>query len=112
MSNMCTEYEDYLIVTIPKELDHHVADMLRQEVDQCFLKRVYPYVIFDFRQTVFMDSAGIGLIMGRYRKVQMIHGKVIVVGLKPAMEKIFTISGLNRVVIKLEKMEDAVHVSE
>ena len=55
-------------------------------------------MIFDFEQTEFMDSSGIGVIMGRYKKVAVFGGKVMAIHVNPRMQKIFRISGLHKIV--------------
>ena len=59
--------EGCLTIQMPKELDHHEAGRLKMEAD--FLIGAYHVrrLVFDFRETEFMDSSGIGLLMGRYR---------------------------------------------
>ena len=59
-----------MIIFVPEELDHHGAEKIRREADQLMGSRRVKQVIFDFRETVFMDSAGIGMIMGRYKLMQ------------------------------------------
>ena len=64
-----------MIIFVPEELDHHGAEKIRREADQLMGSRRVKQVIFDFRETVFMDSAGIGMIMGRYKPMQSLGVK-------------------------------------
>lgn len=92
--------DDCLVVTVPRELDHFVASNIREETDCLFEKAMIKYVVFDFSKTTFMDSSGIGLIMGRYRQVLRRKGNVYVYGVTENVDKIFMLSGLYKVVKK------------
>jgi stage II sporulation protein AA (anti-sigma F factor antagonist) len=63
-------------------------------------------VVFDFSKVNFMDSSGIGVIMGRYRKVYYMGGKIYVIGINRIVDRIFAMSGLYRIVNKCESMAE------
>ena len=88
-----------LYVFMPKEVDHHLADSVRLEMDRLFI--VYPVrgLIFDFTDTVFMDSSGIGLILGRCKNLQFSGGEASAIHLNPQMQRIFRISGLEKIIL-------------
>ena len=86
--------DDKLMIRMNAELDHHLAEEMRQVIDTRFLPRK---VIFDFSNVAFMDSAGIGLIMGRYKKV-MDKGDITIVGVRESVKRILLISGLHKIV--------------
>ena len=72
---MSMEYqvqENCLTIFLPKEVDHHNAEEVKKSADAIIEKEHIKYVIFDFEQTDFMDSSGIGVIMGRYRMICLI----------------------------------------
>lgn len=87
-----------LKVYLPKELDHHVADQIRQEVDGAIIQKGICAVVFDFQKTEFMDSSGIGLLMGRYKMVNYVGGYVQVVGLSKKLERLLEISNVDQYV--------------
>ena len=64
--------ENCLTIFLPKELDHHNAEEIRRKSDRLIEKHHIKCVIFDFGETQFMDSSGIGVIMGRYRMVHLL----------------------------------------
>ena len=66
--------ENCLTIFLPKEVDHHNAEEVKKSADAIIEKEHIKYVIFDFEQTDFMDSSGIGVIMGRYRMICLIGG--------------------------------------
>ena len=60
-----------LTVHLPAELDHPASELIRRESDRIMGKIYIRTICFDFGNTVFMDSSGVGLIMGRYRALGM-----------------------------------------
>ena len=76
------------------ELDHHHAKEIRETIDFAVREQYPPVVVLDFRQVSFMDSSGIGLIMGRYRMMKLYGGSVSVVSIPPALRKMMELSGL------------------
>lgn len=76
------------------EIDHHLAPALRGEIDaKCESSRPSRLVL-DFGGVGFMDSSGVGLVMGRYRMISLLGGKLEVVNVPQNLQKIFVLSGL------------------
>ncbi len=76
MDNRVWVKDAAMTIRLPEEVDHFVADRLREEAGEILVERNVREVVFDFRKTVFMDSSGIGLVMGRFREMELIGGKV------------------------------------
>ena len=91
-----------LTVFIPKELDHHEAGKLRAEVDMLIDTYRVRSLVLDFSNTEFMDSSGIGVVIGRCRNMSFSGGEVSAKNLNERVDKIFTVSGLKKI-IKIEK---------
>ena len=68
--------ENCLTIYLPREVDHHNAEEIKAEADAVIDRNHIRYVIFDFDRTDFMDSSGIGVIMGRYKTISLIGGEV------------------------------------
>lgn len=87
-----------LLIHMPREVDHHTSLQLREETD--FLMRQYPVrgIVFDFQETIFMDSSGIGVILGRCRNMDLAGGKARAIHLNGQIQKIFRMSGLQKVI--------------
>lgn len=86
--------DNYLVVKVPKELDHHQAAYVRQYVDKYLLDESIEHIVFDFEHTQFMDSSGIGMIVGRYKKVSCFGGKILIANAGERVRKILLLSGL------------------
>ena len=89
--------ENYLTIYLPKDLDHHSAEEIKREADRLIERGHIRYVIFDFAGTEFCDSSGIGVIMGRYKKVCMIGGEVWAAHTSERIKKILKMSGAAKI---------------
>lgn len=96
-----------LIVQLEEDLDHHNCISIREETDKILGRKNIKYIIFDFSGTNFMDSSGIGVIMGRYKKVIFIGGSVYATGIGPNIDRIFKLSGLYKIIQKCDTIQDA-----
>lgn len=97
-----------LVVTLLEELDHHNAIPVRERSDKIIEKQFVKDIVFDFTGTEFMDSSGIGVIMGRYKKVIFTGGRVAVTGVGSSVDRIFKLSGLYKIVHKFDTVEEAI----
>ena len=96
-----------LIVSVDSDIDHHSAASIRQQVDRAFLRTKANHIIFDFSALTFMDSSGIGLIMGRYRLIRPLDGKVILAGVSPQLDRLISLSGIYKIVDWAKDVDEA-----
>lgn len=89
---------DRMIVPMPREVDHHVAQKLSREIDLLADSWHVHTVVFDFSGTEFMDSSGIGVIIGRKKAMEMRAGTVVAAHLGGRVYQIFEKSGLFRII--------------
>ncbi len=94
--------DDYLCVKLPEEIDHHKPAYISENADRLILAEQVSNVVFDFEDTRFMDSSGIGVIMGRYRKISCFGGKVFAIHADRQIKRILTMSGLTRIIEIME----------
>ena len=91
--------EDKLIVfKITDEIDDHSVQMIRRRIDYEIERYMPKKIIFDFNSVTFMDSAGIGLIIGRYKFARMLGAKIELTNLGTSIRKIFEMSGILRLI--------------
>lgn len=98
-----------LIIRLNEELDHHNAIQIREKADKLIDRNHIKHIVFDFTGSGFMDSAGIGVIMGRYKKVIFIGGKIAVASVNSAVDRIFRLSGLYKIIDKYDSVEVALN---
>lgn len=97
--------ENCLTVFLPQEVDHCNSEEIRKNADTIIEHNHIKYVIFDFGDTDFMDSSGIGVIMGRYKIVYLLGGEVWAVNTNERIKKILTMSGMAKIVQIYEEEE-------
>lgn len=100
--------EDKLIVYLVGELDHHSSEEVRVKVDDSLEKLNINKLIFDFSKVGFMDSSGIGVVIGRYRKLSLKKGEVCVTGVKGVVLKVFELAGMFKIIKNYDSVEAAV----
>ncbi len=88
----------YLKIKLRGEIDHHTATTIRNAMDSEIYKKRPRGLILDMSSVGFMDSSGLGLIMGRYEIMKQLGGEVVVQNPSPAIEKIMHLAGMERVV--------------
>ncbi len=88
--------EGVLTAVLSGEIDHHSAREIRAEIDETASKVKPKKLIFDFSAVQFMDSSGVGLVMGRCKLMQIWGGTVEIANLPPKIERIVSLAGLNQ----------------
>ena len=81
------------------EIDHHTAVDIRDKIDNAVSYIKPSHLILDFKNITFMDSSGIGLVMGRFRLMQNHHGSVEIRNVTPQTKKIMELAGLGRIAV-------------
>jgi len=97
-----------LIASIIGELDHHSAEYIRQKIDNEMIKSTNKNIIFDFTNLSFMDSSGIGVIMGRYKNVQRLYGKMAIVNTNDQIDRILEMAGIKKIIPVFDKLDVAI----
>lgn len=88
--------EKELTAHIIGDIDHHSASQIRDEIDLEAEKLHPDMIILDFSDVTFMDSSGIGLVMGRYKAAKAYGGKITVSGASAQIKKVMKLAGLER----------------
>lgn len=99
-----------LLVGVDGELDHHMAGKLREAVDRKIKSTNAVNIIFDFSGVGFMDSSGLGVIMGRYKISKMLGGRIIISGAKKQTRRILEMSGIDKIITLCDKPEQALEM--
>lgn len=79
------------------ELDHHTAAEMRKEIDSAVELNMPSLLVLDFGGVSFMDSSGIGLVMGRYRNISKCGAKLHISGAAPNIYKVMKLAGLEKI---------------
>ena len=86
-----------LVVKLSGEIDHHAAPELKERIDREINLRNVINLVMDFDGVSFMDSSGIGVLMGRYKQIKARGGKTMLIRVKPQVDKILEISGIKQI---------------
>jgi stage II sporulation protein AA (anti-sigma F factor antagonist) len=99
-----------LVVKLLGELDHHCADYIRRKIDNELFKSSTKNMIFDFTGLKFMDSSGIGVIMGRYKNITRLRGRAVIVNRDMQIKRILEMSGILKMIDVYESVDKALSV--
>lgn len=102
MSVKITVNGEVVTAFLDGEIDHHSASVIRNEIDAEIEKHCPEVLIMDFRDVSFMDSSGIGLVMGRYKVMRPLGGELHVSNTSPQIYKVMKLAGLDRLA-KMDK---------
>lgn len=97
-----------LIIKIMEDMDHHSAQYIRQKIDNEIIKATVKNIIFDFSNVNFMDSSGIGVVIGRYKNIQKLNGRAAIVNANPKIMQIFEMSGVLKIIPAYSNLDKAV----
>lgn len=98
MESIYQKEDKLLVLKITEELDHHTVERIRRKADYEIERYIPRKVKFDFKHVSFMDSAGIGLILGRYKNISILGGKLEVINVNEQVKKILNMSGLSKII--------------
>ena len=98
MESKFYEEDKLLIFKITDEIDDFSVQKIRRRADYEIERYMPKKIIFDFNSVTFMDSAGIGFIIGRYKFAKMLGGTVALANLTSSIKKIFEMSGILRLI--------------
>lgn len=99
--------QDVLIIRLKGELDHHTAEQLRTEAEQKISESEIKHLLFNLEGLSFMDSSGLGVMLGRYKQISQWGGRMIVCAISPSIYRLFELSGMFKIIQLAETEEEA-----
>lgn len=102
MESKYLKEDKQLIIKMNEEIDEFEVQKIRRKLDNEIERYMPKEVIFDFSNVSFMDSAGIGLIIGRYKLTNMLGGEVRVANITAPVKKIFEMSGILKIIKEVQ----------
>ena len=96
----CTYMPNNKVLTlkITEEIDEHTTEKLRRKIDNEITRFMPRKVVFDFSNVTFMDSAGIGMLLGRYKLVRILGGSLELTNVSRQVKKLFEMSGILQII--------------
>ncbi len=87
-----------LVVRVEGELDMHVADEFRNKIDEALETGDVRHVVLSLKGVTFVDSSGLGAILGRYKKISANGGQLLAANIRPQVARVFELSGLLKII--------------
>ena len=103
MSVTFQKRQQKLIACLSGEIDHHSAAPIRDAIDRKIRQDKPPVLHLDFSGVTFMDSSGVGLVMGRYRQLQPYNGILELGGMSQTIKRIMHLSGIEAIAVVVER---------
>lgn len=100
--------KEILIVSLKGELDHHTAKEVKSLIEEVIKNRSIKNLVLDFTNLTFMDSSGIGVVIGRYKLIRSIGGHIAIAGATRNVSKLLTMSGINKIIETFDCVDTAV----
>lgn len=97
-----------LIFFFDGDLDHHNVSELKEKIDREISKAHSKNIVFDFSHVNFMDSSGVGLVLGRYKNLKVAGGDIRISGLDGEIKRIFMLSGLQKIINTYSTADEAI----
>lgn len=94
---------DNVRVYLLGDIDHHSAQKIREEIDEAILRSKPKTVVLDFSDVGFMDSSGIGLVMGRYRLLKEFSGNLEIENASKTITRLLALGGIERIITLKQK---------
>ena len=99
--------EHILIAELLGELDHHAAEYVREDIDDAMRENSASCLVLDFSKVRYMDSSGIGVVLGRYRKLSASGGEVVIASCSETVKNILNMAGVFSLMQYVNTKEEA-----
>ena len=107
MESIYKKEDKQLIFKLEEDIDECAVQKIRRKLDNEIERHMPKEIIFDFNNVSFMDSAGIGLIIGRYKLANMLGGTVQVANMATPVRKIFEMSGMQKIIPEVNSKKES-----
>lgn len=87
-----------LCIRLGGELDHHSAERLKNEATTIIEQKNIKHIVLNLAELTFMDSSGLGVILGRYKQIKQQQGNMVVCAITPSVKRLFEMSGLFKII--------------
>ena len=98
MNSRFEKKDNVLYLEITEEIDHHTTEKVRRLMDNEITRFMPRKIVFDFSKVSFMDSAGIGLLIGRYKLIKLLGGTAEIINTNKSISKVLEMSGILKII--------------
>ncbi|MBE7053334.1 MAG: STAS domain-containing protein [Ruminococcaceae bacterium] len=100
--------DNILIVKLIGELDHHGAEQIREKIDNKIISSNSKSLILDLSELKFMDSSGIGIIIGRYKVISSVGGKLYIVCPSKSINKLIRMCSIEKIIVIKDTLDEII----
>lgn len=93
--------KDILYIRLPREFDHFTSRNMKVDTEALIEAAGITKIVFDFTETEFMDSTGIGILLGRYKRMKSVGGILYIRHISQRIRKMLEVSGIMSLVVEL-----------
>ena len=108
MENKIMMQKGVLVVVLTGELDLNSAERYREAIDDAIVRTDAKYLVFDLSEVTFIDSSGLGMMLGRYKKIEQKGGRSAMCGICPRLSRMIEVSGLRKLMPVYGTKEEAI----
>ncbi|HIV74520.1 MAG TPA: anti-sigma F factor antagonist [Candidatus Pseudogracilibacillus intestinigallinarum] len=101
------QMDDVLIIRLDGELDHHATKELKRRWQEAIEREDIQHIVLNLEHLTFMDSSGIGIILGRYKEIEAKNGEIVICAVHPSVERLLTMAGIFKIIRKEASEETA-----
>ncbi|MDD3430165.1 MAG: anti-sigma factor antagonist [Oscillospiraceae bacterium] len=99
MADVKIERKDSVMCAyVSGEIDHHSAAEIRETIDRALIAKDINLLTMDFGGVTFMDSSGVGLILGRYKLLSALGGRLVIQGTPPSVNRMLKLAGITKII--------------
>lgn len=102
------QVKDVLIVRLIGELDHHTASQVREAIENELDKGETMHLVLNLAELDFMDSSGLGVILGRFKRISQLGGKMSLCSIQPSVYRLMEMSGLFKILSTFDDESSAI----
>jgi len=103
---------EYMFVSLTGELDQSTTGQVKTRLMTTLAAHDVRHIVFNLKNLTFMDSSGIGIILGRYNQVKSLGGQVFVLGMNPTVNKVFHMAGLSQIITIIDDEKQITNMLE
>lgn len=108
MENKIMMQKGVLVARLEGELDLNSAEGYREMIDDAIMRTGAMYLVFDLSEVTFIDSSGLGMMLGRYKKIDQKGGRSAMCGISNKLSRMIEVSGLRKLMPVYQTREDAI----
>lgn len=110
LETMLISKQRMIVMRLKGEIDHHTAGGVRKQLESEIKKSGAVNIALDFKEVTFMDSSGIGVIIGRYKTVTALGGSIVIYNASEQIKRLLEMSGIRKIAIICSTLQEGINI--